>query len=155
MPTPLILVLGDQLSHDLASLRDLPDGAVIALCEVGDEASYVPHHPQKIALIFSAMRHFAEALRERGLRVHYSALDDADNAQDLIAEAERLAAHYGCDEIRAVRPGEWRLWQAMGERAEAEPPWRLVEDDRFFATPEAFDAWARGRKAPARSTSIA
>ncbi|WP_108445060.1 cryptochrome/photolyase family protein [Halomonas denitrificans] len=148
MPTPLILVLGDQLSHDLATLRDLPDGAVIALCEVGAEASYVPHHPQKIALIFAAMRHFAEELRERGLLVHYSALDDDDNAQDLISEAERLADRYGCDEIRAVRPGEWRLWQAMGERAEAERPWRLVEDDRFFSTPEAFDAWARGRKAP-------
>jgi len=148
MPTPLILVLGDQLSHDLATLRDLPDEAIVALCEVGAEASYVPHHPQKIALIFSAMRHFAESLRERGRFVHYSALGDDDNAQDLISEAERLAAHYGCDEIRAVRPGEWRLWQAMRERAEAELPWRLVEDDRFFSTPEAFDDWARGRKAP-------
>ncbi|APE31476.1 cryptochrome/photolyase family protein [Halomonas aestuarii] len=148
MSRPLILLLGDQLSHELASLRDLPEGTVIALCEVAAEGTYVPHHPQKIALIFSAMRHFAEELRERGHVVHYSALEDDDNVQDLIGEAERLAGLYSCDEIRAVRPGEWRLWQAMQARVEAPLPWRLLEDDRFFSTPESFDAWARGRKAP-------
>jgi len=148
MPRPLVLVLGDQLTPALASLRDLPEDAVVALCEVAAEGRYVPHHPQKIALMLSAMRHFAQALRERGLCVHYSALDDPDNAQALVPEAERLAALYGCDEIRAVRPGEWRLWQAMREREHAALPWRLLEDDRFFTTPADFGAWMQGRKAP-------
>ncbi len=147
MSRPLVLILGDQLSPDLASLADLPEGSVVVLCEVAAEGGYVPHHPQKIALIFAAMRHFGEELRERGLRVHYSALDDPDNTQGLICEAERLAALYGCDEIRAVRPGEWRLWHAMRERERADPPWRLIEDDRFFTTPDDFDTWAQGRKA--------
>ncbi len=147
MPRPLVLVLGDQLTPDLASLRDLPEGAVAALCEVAAEGSYVPHHPQKIALVLAAMRHFAQSLRKRGIRVHYSALDDPDNLQALIPEAERLALLYGCDEIRVVRPGEWRLWQAMKAREAAPLPWRLIEDDRFYTTPEAFAAWADGRKA--------
>lgn len=146
MPRPLVLILGDQLSPDLASLRDLPADAVVALCEVTSEGRYVPHHPQKIALILAAMRHFAAALRSRGLRVHYSALDDSDNLQALIPEAERLAALHDCDEIRVVRPGEWRLWQAMKAREDAALPWRLLEDDRFYATPADFDAWAQGRK---------
>ncbi|MCE0732866.1 cryptochrome/photolyase family protein [Halomonas sp. G15] len=146
MSRPLVLVLGDQLTPTLASLRDPPDGAVVALCEVAAEGTYVPHHPQKIALILAAMRHFAAELRDRGFRVHYSALDDADNAQGLIQEAERLAALYGCDEIQVVRPGEWRLWQAMHERVRAALPWRLLEDDRFYTTPDDFAAWARGRK---------
>jgi deoxyribodipyrimidine photolyase-related protein len=143
---PLVLILGDQLSLALASLRDLPADAVVALCEVAAEGRYVPHHPQKIALMLAAMRHFAAALRERGYRVHHSALDDPDNAQELVAEAERLAALHGCDEIRAVRPGEWRLWRAMAERADASLPWRLLEDDRFYTTPDDFAAWAEGRK---------
>ncbi|MFW6345784.1 MAG: cryptochrome/photolyase family protein, partial [Halomonas sp.] len=146
MPRPLVLVLGDQLSLTLASLRDLPEDAMVALCEVAAEGRYVPHHPQKVALMLSAMRHFAAALRERGYRVHYSTLDDPDNAQSLIPEAERLAALHGCDEIRVVRPGEWRLWQAMRERQDAALPWRLLEDDRFFTTPAAFADWADGRK---------
>ncbi|WP_416139709.1 cryptochrome/photolyase family protein [Halomonas sp. HK25] len=146
MPHPLVLVLGDQLSLELASLRDLPDDAVVALCEVSAEGTYVPHHPQKIALILAAMRHFAAQLRKRGARVHYSALDDPDNAQALVPEAERLAVLYGCAEILVVRPGEWRLWHDIQARAEAALPWRMLEDDRFFTSPEDFAAWAHGRK---------
>ncbi|PAU76251.1 cryptochrome/photolyase family protein [Halomonas salipaludis] len=146
MSKPLLLVLGDQLSHDLAILRDAPANAVVALCEVKDEGRYVPHHPQKIAMMLSAMRHFAEELRQRGVSVHYSRLDDDDNAHSLIAEAERLAERYGCDSIQAVRPGEWRLWQAMQARRDAALPWQLHEDTRFFTTPDDFAAWAEGRK---------
>ncbi|TDB01501.1 cryptochrome/photolyase family protein [Halomonas marinisediminis] len=146
MPRPLVLVLGDQLSLMLPSLRDLPANAVVALCEVSAEGRYVPHHPQKIALILAAMRHFAEALRKRGYRVHYSALDDPDNTQALVTEAQRLARLHACDEIRVVRPGEWRLWQAMREREHATLPWRLLEDDRFYTTPDDFAAWASGRR---------
>jgi len=61
------LVLGDQLSFDLASLAALdPARDAVLMAEVEGEARYVPHHPLKIVLIFSAMRHFAQALRERG-----------------------------------------------------------------------------------------
>ncbi len=62
----LVLVLGDQLSHALSALRAAGDDDVVVMAEVRDEASYVPHHPKKIALIYSAMRHFAEELRARG-----------------------------------------------------------------------------------------
>ena len=148
MSRPLVLLLGDQLSHEMSSLRDLPDNAVIALCEVTAEGTYVPHHPQKIALIFSAMRHFAGELRDRGYHVHYSALDDPDNTQALISEAERLAAVHDCDEIHVARPGEWRLWEAMRERHDTPVSWCLSEDDRFFTTPDDFAAWSKGRKAP-------
>jgi deoxyribodipyrimidine photolyase-related protein len=66
------LVLGDQLSPGLSSLADAdPERDVILMCEVMAEATYVPHHPQKIAFLFSAMRHFAAELEERGFRVDY------------------------------------------------------------------------------------
>jgi deoxyribodipyrimidine photolyase-related protein len=42
------LVLGDQLSCDLASLADLdPLRGRVLLAEVAEEAGHVPHHPQK------------------------------------------------------------------------------------------------------------
>ncbi|MGB0479194.1 MAG: cryptochrome/photolyase family protein, partial [Parvibaculales bacterium] len=61
---PLILVLGDQLSPALSSLM-ANDSAPVLMAELADEASYVRHHQQKIALIFSAMRHFAEQYAKR------------------------------------------------------------------------------------------
>ncbi|WP_251977850.1 cryptochrome/photolyase family protein [Salinicola avicenniae] len=143
MSRPLILILGDQLTESLEVIAQAPEDAVIALCEVQQEGEYVPHHPQKILLILSAMRHFADSLRDKGYQVHYSGLEDDDNLQALIPEAERLAELYGCDEIRVTHPGEWRLLaqiQARGTR------WRLHEDNRFYCSLEEFDTWLEGRR---------
>ncbi len=61
------LILGDQLSRQLATLKALDrEQDVILMAEVVDEATYVQHHVQKIALLFSAMRHFAKALKQDG-----------------------------------------------------------------------------------------
>lgn len=43
------------------------------MAKVVEEATYVAHHPQKIALILSAMRHFAKELKAEGWRVRYHA----------------------------------------------------------------------------------
>ncbi|MEO0363777.1 MAG: cryptochrome/photolyase family protein, partial [Pseudomonadota bacterium] len=75
MSKTLILILGDQLSHGLASLKADADAPVL-MAEVAAEATYVRHHKKKIAFIFSAMRHFAEELREAGREVDYVKLDD-------------------------------------------------------------------------------
>jgi len=146
MSKPLLLVLGDQLTLTLPTLREAPSNAVVAMCEVAEEARYVPHHLHKIGLFIAAMRHFADALRDKGYTVHYSRINDGDNTQSLIEEAERLANQYGCDEIRVTRPGEWRLWNDMQQRQHNALPWQLLEDDRFFTTPDDFLRWAEGRK---------
>ncbi|MFC0268726.1 cryptochrome/photolyase family protein [Kushneria aurantia] len=113
--------------------------------EVGQEGRYVPHHPQKIAFLFSAMRHFAGELEKKGFRVHYSHLDDKDNCQDLLEEAERLAGRYRCDDIRVTAPGEWRLAERIRKRR-GTISWHRVADDRFFCSFDAFAEWADGRQ---------
>ena len=72
------LILGDQLTLSLPTLMNLDRSQDrIIMAEVMEEATYVPHHPQKIALLFSAMRHFAEELRDAGWTVDYhSSVDD-------------------------------------------------------------------------------
>jgi deoxyribodipyrimidine photolyase-like uncharacterized protein len=71
--TILSPVLGDQLSHSLASLRDAdPTVAVVLMMEVAEETTYVRHHQRKIALVLSAMRHFAEELSAAGWTVDYN-----------------------------------------------------------------------------------
>ena len=64
----LIFILGDQLSAGISSLEGAdPKRDAVLMCEVTEEATYVRHHPKKIAFIFSAMRHFAEDLRQKDL----------------------------------------------------------------------------------------
>ena len=54
------LVLGDQLSDSLTALEGIDlRNDVVLMAEVRDEATYVRHHKQKIALVFAAMRSHA------------------------------------------------------------------------------------------------
>jgi len=140
----LILVLGDQLSHDIAALRAADKARdIVVMAEVMEEGTYVPHHPKKIALILSAMRHFAQELRDEGWTVAYTRLDDAENAGSIPGELLRRADESGAHAVDATRPGEWRLIEAL----EALPlDMRLHEDDRFICSHREFDDWAEGRK---------
>ncbi|MFN5903845.1 MAG: cryptochrome/photolyase family protein, partial [Novosphingobium sp.] len=88
--TMLVPVLGDQLSHRIASLQGCdPASTVVLMMEVTEEATHVRHHKAKIALIFSAMRHFAAELRAAGWRVDYVRLDDPDNTGSFTGELIR------------------------------------------------------------------
>ncbi|KTC63402.1 deoxyribodipyrimidine photolyase, partial [Pseudomonas fluorescens ABAC62] len=140
----LRLVLGDQLSFDLASLQNLDtDRDTVLMVEVMEEASHVPHHPQKITLIFSAMRHFAAALQQRGIRVQYVELDDPDNTGSVPAELKRWQALAQAEEIHATECGDWRLEQSIRDAGLA-IQWH--SDDRFLCSRAEFSAWAQGKK---------
>ena len=106
----LVLVLGDQLTLDVAALKAADRARdVVVMAEVMREGTSVPHHPQKIALILAAMRKFSAALREPGWRVAYSRLDDPENSQTILGELLRRAAEFGASEVLATKPGEWRV----------------------------------------------
>ena len=110
----IVLILGDQLSHDISSLQGFdPLEDVVLMVEVADEATYVPHHKQKIAFILSAMRHFADELRERGFRVDYVRLDDKANSNSFTGELIRAVACHKPDRVVVTEPGEWRVRKMM------------------------------------------
>ena len=144
MVARLILILGDQLTKDVAALREADnDSDVIVMAEVRGEATYVTHHPKKIAFIFSAMRHFAEELRGDGWQVAYTRYDDADNSHTICGELLRGAEEYDAKEVVATRPGEWRVIAALDDL-----PLKVTQlpDDRFISSQEEFEDWARERK---------
>ena len=133
----LRLVLGDQLSRSLASLRDLdPSRDVVLLAEVADETRYVPHHRQKIAFVLSAMRHFAAALRTEGIRVDYVNLDAPGNSDSLGGELARAVARHAPARVVLTEPGEWRVLEAMqGWQREPGIPVEIRDDDRQVTSP--------------------
>lgn len=140
----LCLVLGDQLSFDLASLHALDaERDTVLLVEVMEEASHVPHHPQKIALIFSAMRHFAQALRDQGTRVEYVTLDDPDNSGSVPGELKRWQALLQAEQVHITECGDWRLEHSINECG---LPIHWHADTRFLCSREEFAAWAEGKK---------
>ncbi len=144
----LVPILGDQLTRDLASLRGrTKDDTIILMMEVWDEATYVKHHKQKIALIFSAMRHFAEELRDAGWTVDYTTLTDEGNAHSFTGEVARAVERHDPRAIHVVEAGEWRVQQAIEEWPDKfDCDVEILNDDRFISSIAEFRDWAEGRK---------
>ncbi len=146
--TTLVLILGDQLSRTISSLKGMTkDDTVILMAEVHDEATYVRHHKKKIAFIFSAMRHFAQDLKDAGWQVDYIKLDDPDNSGSLRGEVSRALQRHQISRVRVTEAGEFRLQNDMDRwTALFDCDVEIKPDDRFLATHAEFAAWAKGRK---------
>ncbi|GGA09162.1 cryptochrome/photolyase family protein [Neptunicoccus cionae] len=144
----LRLILGDQLSQNISSLSDVDaQKDVVLMCEVRSEATYVKHHKKKIAFVFSAMRHFADALSDEGLNVRYVRYDDPKNAGSLRGEVARALDDYDIDEVIVTTAGEHRLVQDMAGWAEKlDVAVSIRDDDRFLCSAAEFATWAEGRK---------
>ncbi len=144
----LVLLLGDQLSPNVSSLKAADPGRDrVLLVEVEEEATYVRHHKKKIAFLFSAMRHFAEELRNRGWDVDYVAIDDPDNAGSFTGELERAIGRIGPQRIVVTEPGEWRVRQTMADWSKRfDLSVDILADDRFVCSIDEFAEWAEGRK---------
>jgi deoxyribodipyrimidine photolyase-related protein len=140
----LRFLLGDHLTRDVAALADLTGDDVVLMVEVWEETTYVRHHKQKIALILSAMRHFAARLREEGVVVDYVELEAPDNTGSFVGELARAVARHSAGRVLVTEPGEWRVRDTL-DRAEVGAPIEVLEDQRFFATTRRFAQWARGR----------
>ncbi len=145
----LIVVLGDQLDAESVAFDGF-DAAqdAVWMAEVPAEATYVWSHKARIAVFLSAMRHFAEALRERGWTVHYRASGrhaEATLAEALAADLAQLKP----ERVIVVEPGEWRLWGALADTcAAANVAFEQRADTHFIGSLAEFQAWMDGRKQP-------
>ena len=142
------LIFGDQLNRDHALLAQLDRTSDrLLMGELIDEASYVPHHGKKIALIFAAMRHFAAELEASGWQLDYQRLDlnsPRRSFTDLVKAAFKRCA---VEEILVSWPGEWRvLEQVRGWETDLGIPVTVLPDTRFLNPLEDFERWAEGRK---------
>ncbi|MBP7650083.1 MAG: cryptochrome/photolyase family protein [Phenylobacterium sp.] len=147
MPT-LRLILADQLSTRLAVVAEADKSAdIFLMAEVMAEASYVNHHVKKIAFLFSAMRHYAAALRAAGYRVRYVALEDAGNSQSLEGEILRAVGELAPSRVVVTEPGEWRLRDGFEALRLALPvDLEILPDTRFLCSHDEFAAWAGDRR---------
>ncbi len=132
-PTTLWL-LGDQLHPDLDALADADDVLMIEASEFADRR---PYHAHKLTLVFSAMRHFRDDLRERGHEVTYLRVDS-------FGEGVSRFLHDRPDaEIELMRPASHgagdRLREIVASRGGSIT---LRENELFLTTPADWRAWA-------------
>ncbi|NBX60859.1 MAG: cryptochrome/photolyase family protein [Betaproteobacteria bacterium] len=144
----LVLVLGDQLDEQSSALTDFdPQSDRIWMAEVDAESTHVPSSKQRTTLFLSAMRHFAERLRDKGWPVVYRSLDDEQNAGSLAEELALAIRQYRPSQLVMTAPGDWRVWQQLrATAAQHGVPFDIRDDDHFYCTVREFKAHAEGKK---------
>ena len=144
----LVIVLGDQLDVESSALQDFDATQdVVWMAEVAEESTHVVSAQQRIAVFLSAMRHFAEHLRQRGLPLVYVPLDAPDNRGTLAQELDHAITQLQPAALVLTAPGDWRVLQALRAVARQHGlPLDLRDDTHFFSTVREFAAHAKGRK---------
>lgn len=89
-----VWLLGDQLHPE----HHVLDGADrVVLVEATAFADRRPYHPQKLGLVFAAMRHARDRLRDTGYDVAYRR---ADTFGDALDDRENTRSHTPCSRRR-------------------------------------------------------
>ena len=120
--------------------RAEPGETRVLMIEARSIATALPHHKQKLALVFSAMRHFARSLVERGFEVAY--LEAADFSDGI---STYLSQHEGA-RIDVMAPTDWGVGDELVDAAQRAGGYvDIVENEIWLTTDNEFDAWAEGR----------
>lgn len=95
----LNLVFGNQL---FPQWTDASPGDEFLLIESRALCARYRYHQQKLVLIFAGMRQFADDLRQRGFRVHYTTLESEKTARDYFEILDEWIERLGVQEIRVA-----------------------------------------------------
>jgi len=144
----LVLILGDQLDAEASALQGFdPQQDALWMAEVAEESTHVWSSKQRTTVFLSAMRHFAQQLRERGWPLHYTVLDEPANTGTLAGELQRTLQQVQPRALVLTAPGDWRVLQALRAVAQAQGLALDIRDDtHFFSTVRDFARHAQGRK---------
>ena len=138
----LILILGDQLDAQSSALQGIdPAQDVVLMVEAVQESTHVRSHKLRTALFLSAMRHFAQELRERGLQVHYRSLD-RENDATLAAGLQAALSTLQPRAVIGVEPGDLRVRAAIEAALTPGLPLDWREDTHFLCSIPRFARWA-------------
>jgi deoxyribodipyrimidine photolyase-related protein len=115
------------------------------MLEVADESTHVWASKPRIVFFLSAMRHFAQQLRESSIEVEYVSLEAGlkDFGSGLLQTVEQIQP----ESVHCVEPGDWRVKQLIDTAlASSGMTMQWCADTHFLDTPCAFREWAEGRR---------
>ncbi len=145
--TTLRLILGDQLNTRHSWFRQVRADIIYTLMEVRQETDAVKPHIQKVAVFFSAMRHFADDLASMGHRVVYLRLDDPKNDQSFDANLIRLLREQRITRFEYMQPDDYRLDDQLARLASRlSIPSAVVDTEHFLTARSDLVQHLKGKK---------
>ena len=143
----LKLILGDQLNFQHSWFKEVDSSEVFVLMEMRQETDYALHHIQKVVAFFGAMRNFSEVLKQAGHQVHYLALDDKANRQQLEAKLNFRIEKFNADGVAYMEPDEYRLDQQLKEYVLGlNIPSEVVGTEHFMTSRSELTEFFEGKK---------
>lgn len=134
-----VWILGDQLHPQQAALASCDPQHPVILIESQAHIQTRPYHQQKLVLVWSAMRHFADELRASGWDVTYAQAPDFQPAlQDWIT------AH-SITELRVMNPAD-RPFARLLQTLDLPCKLTVVPNNHFLWADGEFSQWASQRK---------
>lgn len=137
-----VWVLGDQLWTEQTALQSRAkehQKTPVIFIESLNHAQKLPYHLQKLILVWSAMRHFAQQLRDDGWQVTYS------QAVDFQTPLLNWINQYKITQIRVMTPSD-RPFTQLIEQLNLPCTITFTPSNRFIWSDEAFMQWAKTRK---------
>lgn len=133
-----IWILGDQLWAEQAALQSADQTPVI-LIESWRHVQERPYHRQKLVLVWSAMQHFAEELRQAGWQVSYESAADFERPLQQWIKANQIT------ELRVMEPNDRPFTQYL-HVLKLPCQLSILPNNHFLWTAAEFSQWAKGRK---------
>ncbi|NJL80598.1 MAG: cryptochrome/photolyase family protein [Richelia sp. RM2_1_2] len=136
-----IWILGDQLYLTQAALQSCQDSSKVAIIFI-ESYSHIkkrPYHKQKLVLIWSAMRHFAEELRQLGYSVTYKIAEDFQTPLQEWVNVNQIR------ELRVMSPNDKPFLKTIEDLTLA-CDITLLPNNQFLWSREEFHEWAKNRK---------
>ncbi len=139
----ILWIFGDQLTHDHPGLELLhEDGGTVFMVESIPVAERRPYHKQKLTLVWSSMRHFAEELREQGNFVSYHPTQASG-----WATFQSIAEELDIEKVLMMDTAEYGRAQRIADRIQERGyAVELLPNNMFVCSEDDFAEWATQRK---------
>ena len=137
-----IWVLGDQLWQQqsvLASCKQDKQQHPVILIESSQYIQQRPYHGQKLVLVWSAMRHFAEELKTVGWDVTYQI------SEDFVTPLQAWIQEYRITQLRVMTPSD-RPFEQFINNLNLDCSVTLLPNNHFLWSKQEFHNWAKSRK---------
>lgn len=134
-----VWILGNQLWQKQAALASCGNNTPVLLVESQTFAQERPYHQQKLVLVWSAMRHFADELKEAGWSVTYAMGEDTETALRNWLKSEDIT------ELRLMDPVDHPFRQWL-ENLDLPCDLTMLGNNHFLWSTDDFSDWADQRK---------
>ncbi len=140
-----IWILGDQLTHQHSGLATSnPKTDRVIMIESRARATHLNYHKVKLAMTFSAMRHFAAELHESGWTVDYHELGETP---DFLSAFKRRLASTKPSGLVMMEPNNFFEKEAIRKiTGKLDLEVHFTPPVQFLRSREDFLSWAKGKK---------